>query len=149
MYTKHGHHIPGTVKDEPQPIDRVNCGGIFGGCASCEYEGNRFLASGMGYGSEETDTKLNRYDTSDPTIRAKNAVYNYVETKIRNGPFGTVDLPPYDVYIVTFAYILGGWKAMVSTTLPDGRYYEVTYNFAKKETYLDVYKREENICIQD
>ena len=36
------------------------------------------------------------------------------------------------------------WKALVSTTLPDGMYYEVTYNGDKKEVYLDAYKKFEN-----
>ena len=30
------------------------------------------------------------------------------------------------------------------TTLPDGMYYEVTYNGDKKEVYLDAYKKFEN-----
>jgi hypothetical protein len=54
-----------------------------------------------------------------------------------------------DVYIVSFTYILGGWKAMVSTTLSDGMYYEVTYNVAKHETYIDAYKKWDNVCVPD
>ena len=38
-------------------------------------------------------------------------------------------------------------KAMVSTTLFDGMYYELTYNGNKKELYLDAYKKWENKCI--
>lgn len=44
-----------------------------------------------------------------------------------------------DVYVVTYAYVLGGQKAMLSTTLPDGKYYEVTYNASKQEIYVDQY----------
>lgn len=47
-----------------------------------------------------------------------------------------------DVYVVVFCYILGGWKALVSTPVEDGRYYEVTHNHEKNETYVDVFKRE-------
>lgn len=47
-----------------------------------------------------------------------------------------------DVYVVWFCYILGGWKALVSTPVEDGRYYEVTYNHEKNERYVDVFKRE-------
>ena len=36
---------------------------------------------------------------------------------------------------------------LLSTTLPDGMYYEVTYNKAKDEFYLDAYKKFENRCI--
>lgn len=54
-----------------------------------------------------------------------------------------------DVYVVWFAKTLGNWKALVSTTLPDGMYYEVTHNGAARETYLDVYKKWENVVIVD
>lgn len=52
-----------------------------------------------------------------------------------------------DVYVVWFSKTLQNWKAMVSTTIPDGRYYEVTHNGDKNETYLDVYKKQENKTI--
>ena len=32
--------------------------------------------------------------------------------------------------------------------MPDGMYYELTYNGDKKELYLDVYKKWENKCIK-
>lgn len=54
-----------------------------------------------------------------------------------------------DVYIVWFSKTLQNWKAMVSTTLPDNMYYEVTYNGNRLETYLDAYKKWENLCIPD
>ena len=54
-----------------------------------------------------------------------------------------------DVYVVWFAKTLLNWKALVSTTLPDGMYYEVTYNGTAGETYLDAYKKFENVVIPD
>lgn len=53
-----------------------------------------------------------------------------------------------DVYVVTFTYILGYWKAMCSTTIPDGRYYEVTFNKADGVAYVDTYKKTHNIVVQ-
>jgi hypothetical protein len=50
-----------------------------------------------------------------------------------------------DVYVVWFTYTLGYWKALCSTSLPDGRYYEVTYNAEKKVAYVDTYKKTHNI----
>lgn len=50
------------------------------------------------------------------------------------------------VYIVWYAYELGHSKALLSTTLLDGMYYEVTYNSNKNEIYLDAYKKFENKC---
>ena len=49
-----------------------------------------------------------------------------------------------DVYVVWFSKTLQNWKAMVSTTVSDGMYYEVTHNGDKNETYLDAYKKFEN-----
>lgn len=54
-----------------------------------------------------------------------------------------------DVYVVFFTYVVGSWKTLVSTTLPDGMYYEVTYNASKKETYVSSYKQWENVTIPD
>lgn len=49
-----------------------------------------------------------------------------------------------EFYIVWFCFTLGSWKALVSSTEADGRYYEVTYNNAKDETYVDTYKKTHN-----
>lgn len=54
-----------------------------------------------------------------------------------------------EVYVVWQCYILGNAKWLLSTTLPDGMYYEVTFNKAKNEFYLDAYKRFENRCIKN
>lgn len=54
-----------------------------------------------------------------------------------------------NVYIVWFSKTLQNWKALVSTTVSDGMYYEVTYNGDKKEAYLDIYKKWENLKIKD
>ena len=53
------------------------------------------------------------------------------------------------VYIVWFSKTLQNWKALVSTSVSDGMYYEVTYNGDKKEIYLDAYKKWQNICYPD
>lgn len=37
-------------------------------------------------------------------------------------------------------------KALLSTTVPDGMYYEITYNGDRRECYLDAYKKWENRC---
>ena len=46
-----------------------------------------------------------------------------------------------DVYMVWCCKTLQNNKALLSTTLPDGIYYECTYNGDKKEMYVDVYKK--------
>lgn len=54
-----------------------------------------------------------------------------------------------DVFIVWFSKTLQNWKALVSTTVSDGMYYEITHNGDKGETYLDAYKKWDNQCIVD
>jgi hypothetical protein len=58
-------------------------------------------------------------------------------------------LPAYETYIVWFAKVLKNWKALVSTTMEDDMYYEVTYNGEKRETYLDAYTKRINRVIPD
>lgn len=50
-----------------------------------------------------------------------------------------------DVYIVWQCKTLQNSKALLSTTLSDGMYYELTYNGDKKQIYLDAYKKWENV----
>lgn len=52
-----------------------------------------------------------------------------------------------DVFIVWQCKTLQNNKALLSTTLFDGMYYELTYNGDKNELYFDAYKKWENICI--
>lgn len=53
-----------------------------------------------------------------------------------------------DVYVVWSCKTLGNNKVLLSTTVPDGMYYEITYNGTKGEAYFDAYKKWENICIK-
>lgn len=58
------------------------------------------------------------------------------------------DIVDFDTYIVWQCKILQNWKFLLSTSLYDGMYYELTYNGDKKEWYLDAYKKFENVCIK-
>lgn len=48
------------------------------------------------------------------------------------------------VFVVWYCKTLQNAKALLSTTISDGMYYELTYNGDKKELYLDAYKKWEN-----
>lgn len=55
----------------------------------------------------------------------------------------------FEVYTVWKAKILQNWKYLISSTLPDGMYYEMTYNGDEQEWYMDVYKKFENRVIKE
>lgn len=54
----------------------------------------------------------------------------------------------YGVYVVWACKTLQNNKALLSTTLLDGMYFECTYNGDKQEMYLDAYRKLENRCIK-
>lgn len=54
-----------------------------------------------------------------------------------------------DIYIVWFCEMLQNWKALVSTKVRDDVYYEVTYNGDRRAMHLDVYKKWENMIVED
>lgn len=76
---------------------------------------------------------------------AKKIVLDYAKAHI--DVTDNVQITLDNVFIVWFCKTLQNWKALVSTTLPDGMYYEVTYNGDKKEVYLDAYEKFENCKI--
>ena len=55
----------------------------------------------------------------------------------------------FEVYMVWKAKVLQNWKYLISSTLFDGMYYELTYNGDKKEWYIDAYKKFENRVIKE
>lgn len=50
-----------------------------------------------------------------------------------------------EVYVVWYCKTLQNHKALLSTPVSDGMYYELTYNGDKCELYLDAYKKWDNI----
>ena len=46
-----------------------------------------------------------------------------------------------DVFVVWFNYTLGNMKGLFSTTVPDGMYYEITYDPRCNKIYFDAYKK--------
>lgn len=58
-------------------------------------------------------------------------------------------VPNFEVYTVWKVKALQNWKYLLSSTLFDGMYYELTYNGDKREWYLDAYKKFENKVIKE
>lgn len=53
-----------------------------------------------------------------------------------------------DVFVVWSCKTLQNNKALVSTIVSDGMYYEITHNGDKGEIYVDAYKKWENFVIK-
>lgn len=47
----------------------------------------------------------------------------------------------YDIFVVWYCKTVQNAKVLISTSLHDGMYYEVTYNGDTNEVYLDAYKK--------
>jgi len=81
-------------------------------------------------------------------VKAKLIAFEYIKKRLEKTDTH-VTFAFDEVYVVWFSKTLQNWKALISTTLPDGMYYEVTYNGDKAESYLDAYKKFDNVCIPD
>lgn len=90
---------------------------------------------------------LNALSNESYMNKAKRLVKDYYNS--RADRTDSLRITENEVYIVWFCKTLQNWKALASTTVPDGMYYEVTYNGDAGETYIDAYKKWENLCIPD
>ena len=71
----------------------------------------------------------------------KEKVVNYINTTMNLSSINPpVHITADDVYVVWLNRTLQNNKALLSTTISDGMYYEVTYNGDKDELYFDAYK---------
>ena len=77
----------------------------------------------------------------------KAAVVEYVNSRLDKTDKKEITVD--DVFIVWLCKVLQNNKALASTTLSDGMYYELTYNGDKDELYFDAYKKWENVCIKN
>ena len=78
--------------------------------------------------------------------KATQAVIDYFNGRVEKTDKKTIS--ENDVFVVWSCKTLQNNKALISTTVSDGMYYELTYNGDKKEMYLDAYKKWENVCIK-
>lgn len=79
--------------------------------------------------------------------KAKQAVVDYFNSQAdstdKNGRI-TAD----EVFVVWLVKALQNNKALLSTTVADGMYYEFTWNGDKNEGYLDAYKKWKNVLVK-
>lgn len=81
----------------------------------------------------------------DFTALCKKAVADYANQHLDKSD--DKQITEGDVFIVWMCKTLQNSKALLSTTLFDGMYYELTYNGDKKELYVDAYKKWENFAV--
>ena len=78
-------------------------------------------------------------------LRAKAIVTGYIEEHLDK----TDTIPDFEVFTVWKCKTLQNWKYLLSSTLFDGMYYELTFNGDEHEWYLDAYKKFENRVIPE
>lgn len=134
--TFHGHHISGSTPAKVEgPV--TECGGV-SECPRCKTEVREYNELG-----KATFVPMNVPD--DFQAKAKRILIDYVDSHYSL----SFEKPAFEVYVVWFVKVLQHWKALVSTDRPDGKYYELTYNGDKRETYVDEYVKMKNTVIPD
>ncbi len=76
--------------------------------------------------------------------------------KVKVAEYTNSHMDKYDGKQITVQYVYVVWscktlqnsKALLSTTVPDGMYYELTYNGDKHELCFDAYKKFQNMCFK-
>lgn len=79
-------------------------------------------------------------------VICKNIIIDYFNTNVEKTDNKKIGIK--DVYVVWMCKTLKNSKALLSTTVSDGMYYEITYNGEKDEIYFDAYKKWENRLIK-
>lgn len=79
-------------------------------------------------------------------VICKNIIIDYFNNRVDKTD--NVKIGIKDVYVVWMCKTLKNSKALLSTNVSDGMYYEITYNGEKDEIYFDAYKKWENRLIE-
>lgn len=147
-WTRHGWYIHGTIVDGDKPPVKP-CGGPKH-CRVCDADvvAHRGISHNPGFESEEFSVFNAPHDGIDHQVKAKRAVVTYINQRTPRIDVGKfAPLTTNDVFVTWWSKTLDNWKAVVVTNVMDGMYYELTYNGAKNELYLDVYRKLENVVL--
>jgi len=89
-----------------------------------------------------------RREYFDDMEHAKKITFDYIKTWLfktnKHLTFGIDEL-----FIIQFSRTLQHSKTWITTTLPDGMYYEVTHNGDDGEWYINAYKKVDKVVYQD
>ena len=86
-------------------------------------------------------------DSYEFEVICKNIIIDYYNSHVEKKDNKKINIK--DVYVVWMCKTLQNSKALLSTTVSDGMYYEITYNGDKDEIYFDAYKKWENIVVPE
>jgi hypothetical protein len=64
-----------------------------------------------------------------------------------NRNYTDIKITEIDVYVVWLCKTLQNSKALLSTNIEDGMYYELTYNGDAGELYVDAYEKVDNTVV--
>lgn len=81
-------------------------------------------------------------DSQEFINRCKEIVLGYTNDHLDKTDQSKIELK--NIFVVWSSKVLQNNKALLSTTLLDGMYYELTFNGDKSEIYFDAYKKWEN-----
>lgn len=84
-------------------------------------------------------------DSYEFEVICKNIIIDYYNKRVEKTDNKKISIK--DVYVVWLSKTLQNSKALLSTNVSDGMYYEITYNGDKDEIYFDAYKKWENVLI--
>lgn len=96
----------------------------------------------LNYGKGGITLDINEFIPKCKELVAEYSNVNVAEMK------PSLFIKPEDVYVVWFSKTLQNAKALLSTPLPDGMYYELTLNGDKNEIYFDAYKKLHNSKVE-
>lgn len=107
---------------------------------------SRYVSAMIEYKFYKKQKGQNRMGSKEFILKVKELVAEYANQHIDKSDNKNISVE--DVFIVWSCKTLQNNKALASTTLFDGMYYEITYNGDKNEIYFDAYKKWENKCIK-
>lgn len=97
----------------------------------------------------EFDSQEGKSEKEKEIDKMDNKAIEIVKDYIMKHVDAVDDIPGFEIYIVWKCKTLQNWKYLLSSTLIDGMYYELTFNGDKNEWYLDAYKKFENKTIKE
>lgn len=93
--------------------------------------------------SDNLDVNERPFTPQDFPTKARQILANHLATR-PHGKQPMIKVGLDDIYVVWFNFTLGNWKALLSTTVPDGRYYEITHRVGTDMVFVDTYQKIDN-----